>query len=173
MTDYTSKGSAALSFGYVSNSCHFMLSDHGCNLVRKGIFALLLVSHFSFQAFSPCLPHSVLAEKQNLVKVFHEKWKERGNHLTLEGEACGHGTHSGCFRVGIDCALDTLRDQRWAHACPTVAPSPFPLFKRPNECLKTNRSKSKQTKTQQSSTTTPQTSPKHLNLALPRSKQVS
>lgn len=53
LTDYTSKGSAALSFGYVSNSHHFMLSDRGCDLVRKGIFALLLVSHFSFQAFSP------------------------------------------------------------------------------------------------------------------------
>lgn len=55
LTDYTSKGSAALSLGYVSNSCHFMLSDHGCDLVRKGIFAFL-VSRFSFQAFCPTSP---------------------------------------------------------------------------------------------------------------------
>lgn len=157
MTDYTSKCSAALSLGYVSNWCHFMLSDHGCPLVRKGIFALLLISHFS----PPRTPRPpTLHYQENKPLKSFLKNRKRSNHLSLE--AHGHGTHSACFRVETNSELDSLG---------SVAP-PFPLFF-DLFAFKHSLDLPKPKQSRVFHTHTPQISPKHLNLALPRSKQVS
>lgn len=65
--------------------------------------------HFTFllPTFLPCPPDSVLVGKKPKIslKSFVKNGKREGIICCLEEEACGHGTHSGCFRVETSWSL--------------------------------------------------------------------